>query len=377
METTTTTTASRPNNASTMNRENSLNLDRLISSPQLSNIFLPSSSLTPAQQQFRRRLLFTLAITLAIISIHLLIIIGFLSSYNKYAPHEDDEHHPILPGGGGGGTKKEHEKKNDDDDDDEDEWTKNRKKLFTYLITLPNLIFLFCMSSCLFALCLRKMLVKYLYTSHSSTAVFLRTRMARLGLYIPDPSLNSMQSDGEQNEVADFYRLQLAMVDRDFNDGDYEALLMLDENNPVRNRVISDNELSNVLISYKIPNYMATTPKDNTQNDRILMGADNIGGETIVDITEYEIDEENKTLLSPGSTSDEIEDLCHLSNIDYCTVEEAQRLLEKQCVICLEDYKAGDCISHLRTCPHEFHTICLSKALKVKAICPICKAQAL
>jgi len=46
---------------------------RIYNSPQISSLFLPSSSLTPEQQQGRRRFMLSLTVTLLIICIHLII----------------------------------------------------------------------------------------------------------------------------------------------------------------------------------------------------------------------------------------------------------------------------------------------------------------
>ncbi|XP_062179931.1 probable E3 ubiquitin-protein ligase HIP1 [Phragmites australis] len=45
------------------------------------------------------------------------------------------------------------------------------------------------------------------------------------------------------------------------------------------------------------------------------------------------------------------------------------------CIICLEEYKPKDPLGRL-ICGHDFHTDCIKKWLRVKNVCPVCKAAA-
>jgi len=48
----------------------------------------------------------------------------------------------------------------------------------------------------------------------------------------------------------------------------------------------------------------------------------------------------------------------------------------KSCPICLDDINEGD-VLRIMPCMHKFHSKCLSKWLKIRAICPICKFELL
>ncbi|XP_074568226.1 uncharacterized protein LOC141824793 [Curcuma longa] len=48
---------------------------------------------------------------------------------------------------------------------------------------------------------------------------------------------------------------------------------------------------------------------------------------------------------------------------------------EEKCAICLEEYKDNDNLGRLE-CGHDFHVCCISKWLRMKNVCPICRAPA-
>jgi len=387
---------------------------RIYNSPQISSLFLPSSSLTPEQQQGRRRFMLRLTVTLLIICIHLIIIIMFFNTYNRYIANKNSGggsggDNPWIPGGGGG----EEEGEGEEGSESEEE-ARRKRTLFTYLITIPNLFFLACIGCCVFSMCMRKLAIVYAQRSNSAVAQLLRIQMTRAGVYVGggasgDSDLDSLfrsnryrsgDDSGDENErpIDQLYRLQLAMVDRDFDESDYEALLALDDNTVARNRIVSNDELKRVLVSYKIPPVVwpttTTTGNDNKNRHRHnemnliemdeFSSVENNRGGTIVDLSSMEDDSSSQQRLLVDGIEEDGDDqsrrLCDAiidhKTINYCTEAEAHRLLEKQCVICLEDYKPEECISRLRTCTHEFHTGCIAQALKVKANCPICKIDA-
>ncbi|XP_019095492.1 PREDICTED: RING-H2 finger protein ATL80 [Camelina sativa] len=45
-----------------------------------------------------------------------------------------------------------------------------------------------------------------------------------------------------------------------------------------------------------------------------------------------------------------------------------------RCVICLEDYVAGDVVRVLPQCGHEFHAICIDKWFQLGSTCPSCRS---
>ena len=44
-----------------------------------------------------------------------------------------------------------------------------------------------------------------------------------------------------------------------------------------------------------------------------------------------------------------------------------------RCMVCLEDFAAGDAVRSPEACPHTFHAACLEAWLRSKPACPICK----
>lgn len=47
--------------------------------------------------------------------------------------------------------------------------------------------------------------------------------------------------------------------------------------------------------------------------------------------------------------------------------------IEKQCCICMEDFKENDDISILNSCKHTFHNSCIVEWGKYKTSCPVCR----
>nr|CAD1841930.1 unnamed protein product [Ananas comosus var. bracteatus] len=70
---------------------------------------------------------------------------------------------------------------------------------------------------------------------------------------------------------------------------------------------------------------------------------------------------------------DELISRC-LTQTVYCAPNENQDDQEEgNCIICLEEYGNGDHVGGLN-CGHDFHATCIRKWLRVKNLCPICKA---
>ncbi|KAB2061499.1 hypothetical protein ES319_A10G089300v1 [Gossypium barbadense] len=47
--------------------------------------------------------------------------------------------------------------------------------------------------------------------------------------------------------------------------------------------------------------------------------------------------------------------------------------LDSECVICLSDFKPGDCVRLLSMCNHGFHVQCINKWLSCRSSCPKCR----
>ena len=48
---------------------------------------------------------------------------------------------------------------------------------------------------------------------------------------------------------------------------------------------------------------------------------------------------------------------------------------EEVCSICFDNLQEGDIVTHLPRCAHNFHVACISGWLKIKPLCPNCKAN--
>jgi hypothetical protein len=283
-------------------------------------------------QRLRARIILSSGIVLLLIAIHVIFIFVFLSTYKK--PEQTDE-----PGTGEG---------------EEGEQNKNRG-LFTYIIMIPNIFFLVCMSCCVCGLCLRRMLQYFITRSESPSAQAFRNHLQRMGLAVlftnPAPIDNTIQpghiielQERLRQRGVDLYRLQLAMVDRDFNESDYEALLELDSQN-VPTRGASEGEIARLPI-FKIPFVRDETPREEDLNNQASAASSSV---TVVDL--------------PNSPSD----------VPYCSNKLAQSMIgQVSCPICLENYSCGDCVSTL-PCLHRFHRDCINQALRIKTNCPVCQ----
>jgi 6,7-dimethyl-8-ribityllumazine synthase len=136
----------------------------------------------------------------------------------------------------------------------------------------------------------------------------------------------------------DIYRLQLAMVDRDFNESDYEALLELDSQN-VQTRGASETEIARLPV-FKIP----------------VVTEEQQQGESVASV--------------PNST---IVELPNSPDTPYCSQKLASSLIgQVTCPICLENYASNECVSTL-PCLHRFHRDCINQAMRIKSNCPVCQ----
>ncbi|CAI7906651.1 unnamed protein product [Closterium sp. NIES-53] len=48
---------------------------------------------------------------------------------------------------------------------------------------------------------------------------------------------------------------------------------------------------------------------------------------------------------------------------------------EKECIVCLGEYKTGDVIRQLHACNHQFHQDCIDAWLKTNSSCPLCRTS--
>jgi len=137
-------------------------------------------------------------------------------------------------------------------------------------------------------------------------------------------------------------RLQLALLDREFDDLDYDALRALDADNPPGVSAMSDIEINRL----PVRNYKAA-PVLPTPHSQLSEGAP----------------------LPPTAVNMAATDSCLKS---YDEGEKLRLDEELTCSICLEQVKDGELVRSL-PCVHQFHSMCIDQWLKQQATCPVCK----
>ncbi|XP_074366460.1 E3 ubiquitin-protein ligase SDIR1 isoform X2 [Apium graveolens] len=127
-------------------------------------------------------------------------------------------------------------------------------------------------------------------------------------------------------------RLQLALLDREFDDLDYETLRSLDSNNPPNTHSMSEEEINALPVhKYKVSNSQSDgSAKQKAPSSSSL-------------VQETELDKNSESL------DDEL-----------------------TCTICLEQVTAGELVRSL-PCLHQFHATCIDQWLHQQGTCPVCK----
>ncbi|KAK7312460.1 hypothetical protein VNO77_36335 [Canavalia gladiata] len=129
-------------------------------------------------------------------------------------------------------------------------------------------------------------------------------------------------------------RLQLALLDREFDELDYDALRALDSDTASSTRSMTDEEINALPIhTYKVP----VPTKDGSVGLASSSGASEIK-------------------LESGGT-------------EACTKGPEDELT---CTICLDQVKRGELVRSL-PCLHQFHANCIDPWLRQQGTCPVCK----
>ncbi|KAJ7561619.1 hypothetical protein O6H91_03G035900 [Diphasiastrum complanatum] len=140
-------------------------------------------------------------------------------------------------------------------------------------------------------------------------------------------------------------RLQLALLDREFDDLDYDALRALDGDNPPGVASMSEAEISTLPVhKYKAPSCQ------NVSNTH-----------------------QSESMVQQQTASTTANDLLS-KRTDFGSSESPTKKLEEEftCSVCLEHVMEGELLRSL-PCLHQFHAICIDQWLRQQATCPVCK----
>lgn len=133
-------------------------------------------------------------------------------------------------------------------------------------------------------------------------------------------------------------RLQLALLDREFDDLDYDALRALDGDNPPGVASLSDAEINALpLHKHKTPMGNNHQTSENGSSSKQATGAN-----------EKKVDIPNADTAMKGRDED------------------------LTCSVCLEQVNDGEIVRSL-PCLHQFHASCIDQWLRQQATCPVCK----
>ncbi|ONI24393.1 hypothetical protein PRUPE_2G238100 [Prunus persica] len=134
-------------------------------------------------------------------------------------------------------------------------------------------------------------------------------------------------------------RLQLALLDREFDDLDYETLRALDSDNVPAASSMSEEEINALPVhKYKVMG--------------LQTGASSIQQASSSVPSEQKKQETANTVGSTKASEDEL-----------------------TCSVCLEQVNVGELIRSL-PCMHQFHASCIDPWLRQQGTCPVCKFRA-
>ncbi|XP_072997501.1 E3 ubiquitin-protein ligase SDIR1-like isoform X2 [Typha latifolia] len=142
-------------------------------------------------------------------------------------------------------------------------------------------------------------------------------------------------------------RLQLALLDREFDDLDYDALRALDSDNSPCAPSMSEEEINALPVhKYKVQPLQGIASTRQSSGSSLAQSSSSSGS----------ANEKRQDSSRADGTSKTSED-------------------ELTCSVCLEQVNVGELIRSL-PCLHQFHTNCIDPWLRQRGTCPVCKHRA-
>ncbi|KAM3229471.1 hypothetical protein ACQJBY_060370 [Aegilops geniculata] len=163
--------------------------------------------------------------------------------------------------------------------------------------------------------------------------------LGRTELRVHVPPTIALASRGRLQSL----RLQLALLDREFDDLDYDALRALDTDNSPHAPSMTEEEINTLpVFRYKFQAQQRSTPSRKSSDGP---------SEPLVSSPESGKEKKQDADATSKMTEDEL-----------------------TCSVCLEQVVAGDLLRSL-PCLHRFHVNCIDPWLRQQGTCPICKHQ--
>ncbi|KAK6270734.1 hypothetical protein POUND7_007832 [Theobroma cacao] len=169
-------------------------------------------------------------------------------------------------------------------------------------------------------------------------------------------------------------RLQLALLDREFDDLDYETLRALDADNVPTATSMSEEEINALPVhKYKVSAPQSTILSDFYPDQLLLL--------YISDSSMQQASSSNSPQTGLFFPEKEESNLVtyslwqkkHDTSNPVCGMKGSED--ELTCSICLEQVSVGDLIRSL-PCLHQFHASCIDPWLRQQGTCPVCKFRA-
>lgn len=142
---------------------------------------------------------------------------------------------------------------------------------------------------------------------------------------------------------------------------------------------LNDNDffVSSINIDNSVINTIETMLEE-LQNNTNIFNVNNSEENSINFDIIFEVENEHNNNVNQYNENENINYFKYCKDIDekICKSQKIKKdddILDKSCLICMEEYKEGMFKRLLPKCKHFFHKKCIDKWLKKNASCPICR----